>query len=279
MPKKIKLEITTLDKIQKLDTIPTGIRVLDTMVGGWPRGRLVELYGEEGTGKSTILYTAGANATDNNLKVLFVDAEGSIDTNYLKSLGLKNESLFHILSPAPGKEILSFLAEKAKKYDIIMIDSIAALIPPDEALGAHARMLTLAMRKLIFECNKSRTAIIASNQVRYAFKSMIARQITTGGNALKHYSSLRISLVALDTDQEKVKSKLRITKSKLLQAKMMLTGEILIRHGKGIDPQYDEVAAKLITGEVTKKGSKYIYNGQTFKSYKKLYNALVETKS
>lgn len=270
MKTKQKLILTNLTEVQAVEFLPTGLKTIDTLCNGIPVGRIIEIFGEEGTGKSTLLYTIMINYAKLNKKICFFDLENSFDIKYFNNIGgnsltekEKNNIVF--ADSLTGKDLLEGIYELAQKksFDIIILDSIAAIVPPDEAIGAHARMFTIALRKIAYACKLNKVTFIASNQVRYAFKGMIAHQITTGGNALKHWASLRLSLVTLENDKKKIISKIQVVKSKVSIPFQYAT--IQINAGKGINKEYDLVESLVLKELIEKKGNMYIYNKKLYK--------------
>lgn len=263
--KKLNVAFEKIALDMKLTKIPTGIMTLDHLLtGGWPQGRLIEIYGEEATGKSTIVYTTMIHLAKQSCKILFIDEENSFDPEYARALGLDRSAAENItkLRSETGEQCLNAIIEAiaSKEFEFVILDSIAALTPKDEAIGAHARMLTLKLRKINKLCQETKTTVIMTNQIRHALKGLIAHLITTGGNALKHYASLRIALLPIDKTSKSILTKIQITKSKV--GIPFKEGLIRIIFGAGVDRNYDLVESAVQTGKIERKGNKFIINGK-----------------
>ena len=192
----------------KLDTevIPTGSLALDIAVGvgGYPRGRVIEIYGPESSGKTTLALHAIAEAQKNNGVAAFIDAEHALDPVYAHHLGVDTERLL-ISQPDSGEQALSICEQLVRSgaVDMIVIDSVAALVPKqeiegdigDQSVGLQARLMSKALRKLTGIISKSRTIVIFINQIREKVGIMFGNpETTTGGRALKFYSSIRVEI-------------------------------------------------------------------------------------
>lgn len=263
--KNLKVKFCDVDVNMQLQKISTGLNVLDQILeGGWPHGRLIEIFGEESTGKSTLIYTTMISLANNKKRILLIDEENSADPQYFKKLGLDTENSKYIkqLYAETGEQCLDAIIEsiKTSEFDFIFLDSIAALTPKDEAIGAHARMFTLKLRKINKACSATGTTVIMTNQVRYNLKGLIAHLITTGGNALKHYASLRISLTPIDKTTKSILTKISVVKSKI--STPFREGMMRIIFGEGIDKNYDIVEYFVQQGKIERKGNRYIINGQ-----------------
>lgn len=188
------------------DVISSGSILLDEALGvkGYPRGRIVEIYGPESSGKTTLALTAVAEVQKNDGRCAYIDAENSIDPDYAKKIGVKIDELV-ISQPDSGEqafEIVEMLA-KSEAFDLIVIDSVAALVPQseldgmmsDNSVGVQARMMSKALRKISGVLNKTKTTIIFINQLREKIGVIYGNnETTTGGRALKFYSSVRIDI-------------------------------------------------------------------------------------
>lgn len=188
-----------------VDVIPTGIEVVDNAigVGGFPRGRISEVYGGEGMGKTTLCLHAIASAQKMGLGALFVDAEHALSYERMKAIGVDTgKMVFH--QPNSGEQALEFveMAVRSEKFGVIVVDSVAALVPQaeidkdmgDSVMGVHARLMSQAMRKLAAPVSKSNTALLFTNQTRSKIGGYGAAETTTGGAALKFYASLRLRM-------------------------------------------------------------------------------------
>jgi len=261
-----------LSEIEPVKFVNTGIRALDAICKGWPSGRIVEIFGEESTGKSTLVYTTMLHLAAQGFKICLIDLENSIDNDYIQNIAKNMEIDYskaaeniNIAEPEDSNKLLKSIAEAFgdKEFDVIILDSIAALVPPDEGIGAHARMFTNGLRKIAYAASKSNGIFLATNQVRYAFKGMVAHKTTTGGHALKHYSSLRIALVTMDYSEKMTISKMQIHKSKVSMP--FKEARIKIVYGAGIDQLYDKVELKVLDGTLERKGNMYIYKKKMYK--------------
>lgn len=188
------------------DVISSGSILLDEALGvkGYPRGRIIEIYGPESSGKTTLALTAVAEVQKNEGRCAYIDAENSIDPDYAKKIGVKIDELV-ISQPDSGEqafEIVEVLA-KSEAFDLIVIDSVAALVPQseldgmmsDNSVGVQARMMSKALRKISGVLNKTKTTIIFINQLREKIGVIYGNnETTTGGRALKFYSSVRIDI-------------------------------------------------------------------------------------
>src|SRR3990167_7807263 len=208
--------IMTLSERPKVgvDAIPTGSLGLDIAlgVGGVPRGRIIEIYGPESSGKTTLALHIIAQAQKKKGICAFIDAEHALDPDYAKKIGVKTEDLL-ISQPDYGEQALE-IAEtlvRSNAVDVIVIDSVAALVPKaeiegemgDATMGAQARLMSQAMRKLTGVINKSKTCVIFTNQLRMKIGVMFGNPETTpGGKALKFYSSVRIDMRKIETIKE-----------------------------------------------------------------------------
>ncbi len=197
-----------------LQVIPTGSLTLDiaTGIGGFPRGRVIEIYGPESSGKTTLALSAIAQAQKAGGNAAFIDAEHALDINYAQKLGVKIEDLL-VSQPDTGEQALE-VAEvlvRSGAIDIITIDSVAALVPKaeiegemgDSLPGLQARLMSQALRKLTAAISKSNTTVIFINQIRMKIGVMFGNpETTTGGNALKFYSSMRLDIRRIENLKE-----------------------------------------------------------------------------
>jgi len=188
-----------------VDVIPTGVEVVDNAlgIGGFPRGRISEVYGGEGMGKTTMCLHTIAQAQKMGLGALFIDAEHALSYERMKAIGVDTGKMI-FNQPDSGEKALEFveMAVRSNKFGIIVVDSVAALVPQaeiekdmgDSVMGVHARLMSQAMRKLAAPVSKSNTALLFTNQTRSKIGGYGAAETTTGGAALKFYASLRLRM-------------------------------------------------------------------------------------
>ena len=263
--------------IKNIDVISTGSISLNTAlgIGGLPKGRIVEIYGPESSGKTTLTLHAIAEAQKNKGTAAFIDVEHALDPKYAKNLGVDINNLL-ISQPDDGEQALE-IAEaliKSGELDILIIDSVAALVPKaeldgemgDSHMGLHARLMSQAMRKLTAIVSKSKTCVIFINQIRHKIGIMFGNpETTTGGNALKFYSSLRLEIRRKGQlkDGERVignRTVVKVAKNKLAPPFTKVEFDIL--YGMGISYEGDLIENALNGDIFSQSGSWFSYENE-----------------
>jgi len=269
------MKLGSHDGAKGVDSIPSGSILLDEAlgVGGYPRGRVIEIYGPESSGKTTLALHAIAEAQKKGGIAAFIDAEHALDPVYAKNLGVNIDDLW-VSQPDSGEQALDITESLVRSgaVDIIVIDSVAALTPQaeiegdmgDAHMGLQARLMSQALRKLTGTLSKSKTILVFINQIRMKIGVMFGNpETTTGGNALKFYASIRLEVRKIETiekgEEEAIGNKVRVKVVKNKVAPPFRKVELEIMFGKGISWSGSLIDAAVKYNVIDKKGAWYTW--------------------
>ena len=262
-----------------VDVVPSGSILLDEAlgVGGYPRGRIIEMYGPESSGKTTLALHAIAEAQKLGGIAAFVDAEHALDPIYAKNLGVNTDELW-VSQPDSGEQALEITEQLVRSgaVDIVVVDSVAALTPQkeiegemgDAVMGMQARLMSQALRKLTAVIGKSNCIVIFINQIRMKIGVMFGNpETTTGGQALKFYTSVRLEIRRIESidgkgDEEAVGNRVRVKIVKNKVAPPFKEAEFDIMFGEGISKAGDLIDLAASIDVINKSGAWYAYNGE-----------------
>jgi recombination protein RecA len=276
--------------IQQIDVISTGSFALDKAIGigGIPKGRITEIFGPEGSGKTTITLHAIANCQAQGGTAVFIDAENAIDLNYAQKLGVDTKKLI-VSQPDFGEQALE-IAEvliRSRAVDIVVVDSVAALVPKAELdgemgqanIGLQARLMSQAMRKLAAVTNKSNTALVFINQLREKVGIVYGNpEVTTGGRALKFYSSLRLDVrraEAIKQGDRQIGAQIKVKVVKNKMAPPFMTAQFELIYGEGISQEAELINIALQEGIIVQSGSWYTFGEERWQGKESVKNHFI----
>jgi len=279
-------------KAERVPCIPTGSPSLDEALGcgGYPKGRVVEVYGPESSGKTTLTLHAIAQCQAAGGVAAFIDAEHALDVHYAKNLGVNAKELL-VSQPDSGEQALDIaeILVKSGAIDLVVVDSVAALVPQAELdgdmgaphVGLQARLMSQALRKLAGAAHRTGTTIIFINQLRMKIGVMFGSpETTTGGHALRFYASVRLDIRrigALKQGEEVLGNRTRIKVVKNKLAPPFRKVELDIRYGKGIDAVGDLLDRAVDAGVVEKSGAYYRFKGKNIAQGRENSRAVLES--
>ena len=277
---------------QDVDSIPTGSISLDLAlgIGGLPKGRVVEIFGPESSGKTSLALHVIAEAQKKGLICAFVDAEHALDPEYAKRIGVRTKDLL-VSQPDTGEQALEIVEKliRSNAVGLVVIDSVAALVPRaeiegdmgDSHMGLQARLMSQAMRKITGAINRSNATVIFINQLRMKIGVMFGNPETTpGGNALKFYSSVRLDIrrIAQIKEGEKMvgnRTRVKVVKNKV--APPFKQVEFDIMYGEGISREGELIDTAVELGIVTKSGAWYEHDGEKISQGRNAAKELLKT--
>ena len=271
------MKLGSREAASEIDVISTGSLGLDIAlgIGGLPRGRVIEIYGPESSGKTTLALHVIAEAQKSGGTCAFIDAEHALDPAYAKKLGVDIDNLL-ISQPDAGEQALEIADTLVRSgaIDVLVIDSVAALVPRaelegemgDSHVGLHARLMSQALRKLTGSISRSRAMVIFINQIRMKIGVMFGSpETTTGGNALKFYASVRLDIRRIGSikDRDQIignQTRVKVVKNKMAPPFKAVDFDIM--YGEGVSKRGELIDLGVQAGVVEKSGSWYSYDGQ-----------------